>query len=122
MFQPRVYSQALECVLIKAANNPGSAHVAIPDNIYSKDVNFERALIPLQTLPDVVKAYKQSQGLTRLEVTSERTIGDGINGVLMAKEMFSEIDKCTLQYLSQYTPQKEASHVLDVSRTTSDLV
>ena len=78
-------------MLIKAANNPGSVHVAIPDNIYSKDVNFERAMIQLQMLPDVVKAYKQSQGLTRLEVTSERTIGDGINGDLWQKTCFLKL-------------------------------
>ena len=87
-------------MLIKAANNPGSAHVAIPNHIYSKDVNFERAVIQLQMLPDVVKTYKQSQGLTRLEVTSERTIGDGKNGVLMAKDMFSEIDKLLHLYFT----------------------
>ena len=75
-------------MLIKAANNPGSAHVAIPDNIYSKDVNFERAVIPLQTLPDVVKTYKQSQGLTRLEVTSVRTIGDVLNGVPIVTHLY----------------------------------
>ena len=115
-------------MLIKAAKNPGSAQVVIPDNIYkmySKDVNFERAVIQLQMLPDVVKAYKQLQGLTRLEVTSVRTIGDVLNGVPMPKDMFSEIDKLlhlTSQYPSKHAPQKEASHVLDVSRTTSDLV
>ena len=51
-------------------------------------------------LPDVVKTYKQSQGLTRLEVTSERTIGDGINEVLMANNMFSEIDKLLHLYFT----------------------
>ena len=46
----------------------------------------------LQMLPDLVKAYKQSQGLSRLEIISMQTIADIFNKVPMAKDMFSEVD------------------------------
>ena len=39
-------------------------------------------------LPDLVKAYKQSQGVNRLEITSMRTIADILNKVPMAKDVF----------------------------------
>ena len=77
--------------------------MTIPDNIYrmySKDVNFERAVLQLQVLPDVVKTYKQSQGLRKLEVTSVRTIAEVFNGVCMTKESFSEVDNLLHLYFT----------------------
>ena len=85
-----------------AANQLENAPVVLPDNIYtmySTDVTFERAVIQLQMLPDVVKTYKQSQGLRRLEVISIRTIANVLNGVLMAKQILSEVDN--LLYFSR---------------------
>ena len=98
----------------------------IPDSIYtmySKDVNFERAVVQLQMLPDVVKTYKESQGLRKLEVTCVRTIAEVLNGIPMTKQMFSEVDKLLhlyFTYLSQHELLKEASLVFDASRPTSD--
>ena len=69
----------LEKLLITAANEQSIRQVNVPSNllsVYSKDVNFERAKLQLQMLPDLVKAYEQSQGLTKLEVTSMRTIAE----------------------------------------------
>ena len=60
--------------------------------MYCNEVNFEKAKVQLQMLPDVVKAYKMSQGLSVLRVTSVRTIAEVMNGVPMAKDMFSEVD------------------------------
>lgn len=36
-------------------------------SVYFKDVNFEKAKLQLQMLPDLVKAYKQLQGLSSLK-------------------------------------------------------
>ena len=69
----------LEKLLIKAASEQTICQVNVPSNllsVYSKDVNFEKAKLQLQMLPDLVKAYKQLQGLSRLENTSMRTIAD----------------------------------------------
>ena len=93
----------LEKILIKAANQQDNAPVIIPDSIYtmySKDVNFERAVVQLQMLPDVVKTYKESQGLRKLEVTSVRTIAEILIGVPMTKQMFSEVDKLLRLYFT----------------------
>ena len=93
----------LEKILIKAANQQDNAPVIIPDSIYtmySKDVNFERAVVQLQMLPDVVKTYKESQGLRKLEVTSVRTIAEVLNGVPMTKQMFFEVDKLLRLYFT----------------------
>ena len=93
----------LENILIKAANQQDNAQVIIPDSIYtmySKDVNFERAVVQLQMLPDVVKTYKESQGLRKLEVTSVRTIAEVFNGVPMTKQLFSEVDKLLRLYFT----------------------
>ena len=60
----------LEKLLMKAANEQTISTVNVPDNllsVYSKDIDFERAKLQLQMLPDLVKAYKQSQGVNRLE-------------------------------------------------------
>ena len=46
----------------------------------------------LQMLPDLVKSYKQSQGLSKLEISSMRIITDLLNNVPLAKDMFSEVD------------------------------
>ena len=76
--------KGLEELLLKAANQQDIVQMAIPSNIsqmYSKDVNFEKAAIQLQMIPDVVKSYKQSKRLRTLEVTSMRTIADILNGV-----------------------------------------
>ena len=35
-------------------------------SLYSIDVNFENAKVQLQMLPVIVKAYRESQALTRL--------------------------------------------------------
>lgn len=85
----------LEKLLTKAANEQTICAVDVPNNllsVYSKDVDFERAKLQLQMLLDLVKAYKQSQGLSRLEITSMRTMADILNEIPMAKDMFSEVD------------------------------
>ena len=67
----------------------------IPNSIqtmYCNDVDFEKAKVQLQMLSDAVKAYRTSQGLSLLQVTSVRTIVEVMNSVPMAKDMFSEID------------------------------
>ena len=69
-------------------------------SVYSKDVNFERAKLQLQMLPDLVKGYKQLRGLTKLEVTSMRTIAEILNKVPMAKGMFSEVDTLLRLYFT----------------------
>ena len=51
-------------------------------------------------LPDLVKAYKQSQGVNRLEITSMRTIADILNKVPIAKDMFSEVDTLLRLYFT----------------------
>ena len=61
--------------------------VVIANNIsqmYSKDVDFENAVIQLEMLADIVKSYKQSKGLRILEVTSMWTISGILNEELMA--------------------------------------
>ena len=87
--------QNIENLLIEAANNQDTSPIDIPSsiiNMYSRDVNFERAKVQLQMLPDLVKSYKQSQGLSKLEISSMRTITDLLNNVPLAKDMFSEVD------------------------------
>ena len=89
----------LEKLLIEAANQRDSAPVVVPDSIlamYSKDVNFEKAVLQLQMLPDVVKVYKQSQGLSKLEVTNIAVM----KGVQMARDMFSEVDNLLCIYFT----------------------
>jgi len=51
-------------------------------------------------LPDLVKAYKESQGLPRLTVTRISTISDIIVNVPIAREMFSEIVRLLRLYLT----------------------
>ena len=85
----------LESLLISAANAQSLIQVNVPSSLislYSMDVNFERAKIQLMMLPDLVKAYKESQSLTKLEVTSVRTIANVLNDVPMSKDTFREID------------------------------
>ena len=93
----------LENIFIRAANHRDNIPVEIPDNIltmYSKDVNFERAVIQLQMLPDAVKTYRESQGLREFEVTSVRTIADILNKLPMMKQMFSEVDSLLHLYFT----------------------
>ena len=93
----------LEKLLMKAANEQTISTVNVPDNllsVYSKDIDFERAKLQLQMLPDLVKAYKQSQGVNRLEITSMRTIADILNKVPIAKDMFSEVDTLLRLYFT----------------------
>ena len=45
------------------------------------------------SVPDLVNAFKESQKISRLQVTSMRTIAEILNTVPLAKAMFSEIDK-----------------------------
>ena len=51
-------------------------------------------------LPDLVKAYKESQGLPKLTVTRISTISDIIVNVPIAREMFSEIVRLLRLYLT----------------------
>ena len=95
--------QNIENLLIEAANNQDTSPIDIPSsiiNMYSRDVNFERAKVQLQMLPDLVKSYKQSQGLSKLEISSMRTITDLLNNVPLAKDMFSEVDNLLRIYFT----------------------
>lgn len=96
-------SMSIPNELLTAANQQDNAPVVVTDNIctmYSNDVNFERAVVQLQMLPDVVKTYKESQGLRRLDVTNLRTLANVMNGVPMAKRMFSDADKLLHLYFT----------------------
>ena len=69
----------IETVLIEAANQRSVADIAIPSSIqtmYCNDVDFEKAKVQLKMLSDVVEAYRTSQGLSVLQVTSVRTIAE----------------------------------------------
>ena len=59
--------------------------------VYAKDVDFERAKLQLQMLPDLVKTFKQSQGLNRLELTPVTTVAGILNKMPVARNMFSEV-------------------------------
>lgn len=78
----------LEKLLVSAANAQPVNVSAELTSLYSKDVNFDR---PCCMLSDLVKAYKQSQGLTRLEITSVRTLAEILNGVHMSKDICDRI-------------------------------
>ncbi len=54
----------------------------------------------LQELPDLVSAFKTSQNLRILKVTTVTTIGEMLVAVPMAQEMFSEVDKLLRLYLT----------------------
>ena len=51
-------------------------------------------------LPDLVKTYKTSQGLSRFTVTKVRTIADMLLDVPSAKSLFSEIDHLLRMYFT----------------------
>ena len=57
-------------------------------SVYAKDVDIERAKLPLQMMPDLVKTFKQSQGLNTLKVTSVRTVANVLNHVPLPKTCF----------------------------------
>ena len=61
---------------------------------------MQKAELQLRMLPDLIKAYRVSQGLTKLTVTRISTIADIMVTVPMAREMFSEIDKLLRLYLT----------------------
>ena len=99
MFVPK----ELESLLIKAANLADGSQIDIPEVIqstYAKDVNMQKAELQLRMLPDLVKAYKESQGLPKLTVTRISTISDIIVNVPIAREMFSEIVRFLRLYLT----------------------
>ena len=52
---------------------------------------MEKAEVQLRTLPDLVKAFKQSDGLRMLTITNMRSIEDIRNKVPSAKDIYSEI-------------------------------
>ena len=93
----------LETLLINAANHQEAVQITMPESLqpmYSRDVNMQKAVHQLQMLPDLVNAFKQSQKISRLQVTSMRTIAEILNTVPFAKAMFSEIDKLLRLYLT----------------------
>ena len=99
MFVPK----ELERLLIKAANLEDAAPIDIPEVIqstYARDLNMQKAELQLRMLPDLIKGYRVSQGLTKLTVTRISMIADIMVTVPMAKEMFSEIDKLLRLYLT----------------------
>lgn len=59
--------------------------------MYDKDIHA--SLYQLQMLPDLVKAFRKSQNLSKLTVTKMSTVADMLVSVPMAKDVFSEIDK-----------------------------
>jgi len=90
-------------VLIKAANLADGSPIDVPEVIqstYAKDVNMQKAELQLRMLPDLVKAYKESQGLPKLTVTRISTISDIIVNVPIAREMFSKIVRLLRLYLT----------------------
>ena len=54
----------------------------------------------LQMMPDLVKTFKQSQGLNTLKVTSVRTVPDILNHVPLAKNMLSEVGNLVHLYFT----------------------
>ena len=68
---------AIEDVLVKAINNSDESPIKVPDavaEVYSKDINLKKLEKQLQMLPDLTSAYKTSQGLRLLKVTSVRSL------------------------------------------------
>ena len=93
----------IETLIIKASNCVHNTEIAIPESIlklYSKDIDMEKAEVQLRMLPDLVKAFKQSEGLHMLTITNIRSIADILNKVPLAKDIYSEIDKHLRLYLT----------------------
>ena len=93
----------IETLIIKASNCVHNTEIAIPESIlklYSKDIDMEKAEVQLRMLPDLVKAFKQSEGLHVLTITNMRSIADILNKVPLAKDIYSEIDKLLRLYLT----------------------
>ena len=115
----------LESLLLSTANAQSLQKIEVPctlASLYSMDVNFEKAKVQLQMLVNLVKAYRKSQALTRLEVTSVRTIAEILNEAPMSKHMFREIDtlvRLFLLYPLLLVLQKGVSLVSDASKHTS---
>ena len=74
-------------------------------------------------LPDLATMYKASQGLSKLHVSSVRTIADMLLDVPLAKTLFSEIDHLLgiLQYLSVQQQLKGDFLVCSVLKHTHGL-
>ena len=95
----------------------------IPDAIvkmYSKDINLTKLKQQAQMLPDLVKTYKTSQGLSRFTVTKVRSIADMLLDVPSAKSLFSEIDHLLILFLSVQQQLKEVFLVFDVLKHFCD--
>ena len=93
----------LECLLIRAANSTETLQVSVPDTItsmYHQDINIHKLEVQLWVLPDLVRAFKNSQHLSQLTVTKVSTLADMLVTVSMARDMFSEIDKLIQLYLT----------------------
>ena len=93
----------IEMLIIKASNCVDNTEIAIPESIsklYSKDIDMEKAKGQLRMLPNLVKAFKQSEGLRMLTITNMKSIADILNKVPLAKDIYSEIDKLLRLYLT----------------------
>ena len=89
--------------LAEASKEQAPSQVNVPSNLlklYAKDVDFEKAKLQLQILPDLVKTFKQSEGLNKLKVTSIITVADILNHVPLAKNMFSEVGNLVHLYFT----------------------
>ena len=87
---------AVEEVLISAANKSDDATVEVPAVVaqaYANDVNVSKLKHQLQMLPDLASAYKQTENLKLLKISTIRTIADMLQKVPMANEMFGEVGK-----------------------------
>ena len=94
---------AIEDILVKAINNTDESPIVVPDIVteaYSKDINMKRLEKQLQMLPDLASAYKTSQSLEVLKVTSVRMVCEIRQSIPVAQEMFCETDKLLRIYLT----------------------
>ena len=94
---------AVEEVLISAANKSDDATVEVPAEVakaYANDVNVSKLKHQLQMLPDLASAYKQTENLKLLKISTIRTIADMLQKVPMANEMFGEVDKLVRLYFT----------------------
>lgn len=91
---------AVEELLMSALN---SSKVVIPNIVseaYSNDICITKIERQLAMLPDLLSAYKLSQNLKVLNVTSVRTLCEMLLTTPLARDMFSEIDKLLRIYLT----------------------
>ena len=111
--------------LLITSSNEHMLEIEIPNqltSLYSEDIDFNKAVVQLKMLPDIIQSYKASKGLSKLHVTNIRIVAEILDETPMAKNIFTEIHKLLLLYftipLTTCTAERSYSSMKTYLRST----